>query len=121
MLGRELGRYKSNPRVYHLKAAKKVMDYLQGTKQFMLMYKRIGYLEVNGYFDADFVGCMDSRMSTLGYILMLASGPVSWKSIKQTLTTTSTMEVEFVSCFEAISHGVWLKSFIVRLRIVDSI
>ena len=41
--------------------------------------------------------------------------------MKQTLTTTTTMEAEFVSCFEASSHGVWLKSFISRLRIVDSI
>ena len=31
------------------------------------------------------------------------------------------MEAEFVSCFEASSHGVWLKSFISGLRIVDSI
>ena len=31
------------------------------------------------------------------------------------------MEAEFLSCFEATSHGVWLKSFIARLRIVDSI
>ena len=31
------------------------------------------------------------------------------------------MEAEFVSCFEASSHGVWLKSFIYGLRIVDSI
>ena len=31
------------------------------------------------------------------------------------------MEAEFISCFEATSHGVWLKSFIARLRIVDSI
>ena len=31
------------------------------------------------------------------------------------------MEAESVSCFEASSHGVWLKSFISRLRIVDSI
>ena len=31
------------------------------------------------------------------------------------------MEVEFVSCFEASLHGVWLKSFIYGLRIVDSI
>ena len=52
---------------------------------------------------------------------MLASGVVSWRSMKQTLTTTSTMEAEFVSCIEATSHGVWLKSFIVGLRIVDSI
>ena len=52
---------------------------------------------------------------------MLASGAMSWRSIKQTLTTTSTMEAEFVSCFEATSHGVWLKSFIGGLTVVDSI
>ena len=31
------------------------------------------------------------------------------------------MEAEFVSCFEATSHGVWIKSFISGLRIMDSI
>ena len=31
------------------------------------------------------------------------------------------MEAEFISCFEATSHGVWLKSFISGLRIVYSI
>ena len=31
------------------------------------------------------------------------------------------MEVEFVSCFEASSYGVWLKSFIYGIRIMDSI
>ena len=31
------------------------------------------------------------------------------------------MEAEFVSCFEATQHGVWLKSFISGLRVVDSI
>ena len=52
---------------------------------------------------------------------MFASGDVSWRSAKQTLIATSTMEIEFVSCFEATSHGVWMKSFFSRLRIVDSI
>ncbi|RZB69123.1 hypothetical protein D0Y65_038759 [Glycine soja] len=28
------------------------------------------------------------------------SGAISWRSVKQTLIATSTMEVEFVSCFE---------------------
>ena len=52
---------------------------------------------------------------------MLAGGVVSWRSMKQTLKTTSTMEVELISYFEATSHGVWLKSFIASLRVVDSI
>ena len=31
------------------------------------------------------------------------------------------MEAEFISCFEATSHGIWLRSFISGLRVVDSI
>ena len=85
------------------------------------MYRRTDNLEVIGYSDSDFAGCIDSRKSTSGYIFMMASGAVSWRSAKQTLTATSTMEAEFVSCFEATSHGVWLKSFISGLRIMDSI
>ena len=116
-----LGRYQSNPRMDHWRAAKKVMRYLKGTKDYMLKYRRTENLEVVGYSDSDFAGCVDSRKSTSGYIFMLAGGAVSWRSAKQTLITTSTTEAEFVSCFEATSHGVWLKSFISGLRIVDSI
>src|ERR1044072_5174210 len=105
-----LGRYQSNPGIDHWRTAKKVMRYLQGTKNFKLMYKRTDVLEVIGYSDSDYAGC-----------ITLASGVVSWRSAKQTLTATSTMEVKFVSCFEATLHGVWLKSFISGLRVIDSI
>ena len=97
------------------------MRYLQGTKHFMLTYRRTGYLELIGYSDINFTSCMDSKKSTLCCIFMVASRVVSWGSMKQTLTTTSTMEAEFVSCFEATSHGVWLNSFIASMRIIDSI
>ena len=86
----------------------------------MLTCKRSHDLEVIGYSDSDFACCVDSRKSTLGYILMLADRAISWKSAKHTLVTTSTMEAEFVSCFEDTSHGLWLKSFISGLRTVNS-
>ena len=85
------------------------------------MYRWTSNLEVVGYSDSDFVDCVDSRKSTSGYIFILVGGAISWRSIKQTLTATSTMEAKFMSCFEAISHGVWLKSFISRLKVMDSI
>ena len=68
-----------------------------------------------GYSDSDFVGCIDSRKSTSSYIFKLADGAVSWRSAKRTLTATSTMDADFVSSFEASSHGVWLKSSIYGL------
>ena len=101
-----LGRYQSNPGMDHWRAAKKVMRYLQRTKDYMLMYKQTDILDVIGYSDADFASCVDSRKSTSGYIFIMAGGAISWRSVKQTLTATSTMEAEFVSCFEATSHGV---------------
>ena len=87
----------------------------------MLMYRRTDNLKVVGYSDSDFDGCVDSRKSTSGYVFMFASGAVSWRSNKQTLTATSTIEAEFVSCFEATSHGVWLRSFMSGLRVIDSV
>ncbi|RVW82677.1 Retrovirus-related Pol polyprotein from transposon TNT 1-94 [Vitis vinifera] len=111
----------SNPGIDHWKAAKKVIRYLQGTKDYELMYRRTSNLKVVGYSDSDIANCVDSRKSTSGYIFILAGGAISWKSVKQTMTATSIMEVEFISCFEATSHGVWLKSFISGLRVMDSI
>ena len=96
----------------HWKAVKKVLRYLQGTKDYMLTYQRTDILEVVGYSDADFAGCKDTRKSTSGYIFMLANGPISWKSHKQTLTASSTMEAEFIACYEATCHAVWLNNFI---------
>ncbi|RZB42467.1 Retrovirus-related Pol polyprotein from transposon TNT 1-94 [Glycine soja] len=116
-----LGKYQSNPGIDHWRAAKKVPRYLQGTKDYMLMYRQTNNLDVIGYSDSDFAGCVDSRRSTSGYIFMMTGGAISWRSVKQSLTTTSTMEAEFVSCFEATSQGVWLKSFISGLKIVDTI
>ncbi|XP_070008270.1 secreted RxLR effector protein 161-like [Nicotiana tabacum] len=67
-----LRRYQSNPRIDHWKDAKKVLRYLKGIKDCMFMYKRSKHLEVVGYSDSDFVGCIDTRKSTFGYLFQLA-------------------------------------------------
>ena len=41
--------------------------------------------------------------------------------MKQTLVSTSTMKVEFISCFKETSQAIWLRSFILELQVVDSI
>ena len=116
-----LGRYQSNPGMDHWKAAKKVLRYLQGTKEYMLTYRRSDNIEIVGYSDSDYAGCVDSRKSTFGYLFLLAGGAVSWKCGKQSVIATSTMEAEFVACFEATVHALWLRNLISGLGIVDSI
>jgi len=63
-----LGRYQSNPRLDHWKTAKKVLLYLQGTKNHMLTYRKYDHLEVNGYIDSNFVSCMDTRKYAFGFV-----------------------------------------------------
>jgi hypothetical protein len=54
-------------------------------------------------------------------VFILAGGAISWKSSKQTVTTSSTMYAEFVACYEATGQMNWLKKFIPGLKVVDSI
>jgi len=54
-------------------------------------------------------------------VYLLARGAISWKSAKQTVIVASTMEAEFVACFEAIVQANWLRNFVSGLEIVDSI
>ena len=59
--------------------------------------------------------------STSGYIYLLAGGAISWKSVKRYIVDSSTMTAEFVSCYEASNHGIWLRNFVTGLHIMDGI
>ena len=87
----------------------------------MLTYRRSNHLEVIGYSNSDYAGCVDTRKFTFGYLFLLVEGAISWKSAKQSVIVASTMEAEFVACFEATVQGLWLRNFISGLGIVDSI
>ena len=52
---------------------------------------------------------------------MLTSGAVSWRSAKQTLTALSTMATKFIACYEASNHGIWLRSLVTGLQIMEGI
>ena len=39
----------------------------------------------------------------------------------QTLVTSSTMDVEFIACFKASNHGIWMGNFVTRLLILGCI
>ena len=80
---------------------KKALRYAQGTKDYMLTYMRSDSLEIKGYSNADFAGDRDDRKSTSGYVFTLAGGDISWKTSKQSIVASSTMQAEFIACFEA--------------------
>ena len=88
-----LGRYLSDPSPSHWKAAKKVLRYLQGTKDLMLTYWCNVTLEVIGFSDSDYVDCVDDKKPTSSYIFMMVERAVSWKSVKHTLTASARVQI----------------------------
>ena len=53
------------------------MKYLQGTKDYKLMYRQTNNLDLVGYSEVDFAGYVDSHESTSRYIFIMAGGAVS--------------------------------------------
>ena len=93
----QLAKYMSNPGVSHIKAAKRVLAYLKGSKKLGLTYKR-GSLHpktLYGYADADHAGDPEGRRSVTGYITMMNGAAVSWQSVRQTVTALSSAEAEY--------------------------
>ena len=72
----------------------------------MLTYRRTDTVSVVGFSNSNYTDCIDDKKSTYGYIFMMAEGAISWKSVKQTLTASSTTEAEYVGCYEATCHAI---------------
>lgn len=62
----------------HLNAAKRVLRYIQGTKDFGLLYTKTTNFVLGGYSDVDFARSIDDRASTLGYLMNMGSKVVPW-------------------------------------------
>jgi len=116
-----LGRFQKNLGIEYWKAVKKALRYLQGTKSLMLSYRKSDAHKIVGYSDADWAGCKDTRRYMSGYIFTLAGGAIWWRSLKQTIVASSTMYAEFIACYEVTRQPLWLKKFILGLKVVDSI
>lgn len=61
-----------------------------------------------GYSDSSYAHNQADYKSTSGYVFKISDGPISWKSWKQLVTATSSMEAEYIALSLATKEGVWL-------------
>ncbi|TXG67955.1 hypothetical protein EZV62_009230 [Acer yangbiense] len=71
--------------------------------------------ELKAYTDSDYVGDVDDRKSTSGYVFLLSEGAMSWFSKKQPVVTLSTTEAEFVAATSCACQGVWMRKILEKL------
>ena len=103
-------RFASNPGMQHWKGVKRIMRYLQGTKNLCIRFGQkvadMPFCALHGNVDAGWGDCEDFR-STTGYNFISWGGAISWRSVKQKSTALSSCEAEYMAASEAAKEGVW--------------
>ena len=72
-----------DPRRVHWTDAKHILRYIIGIVEYGLVYECRGTLQLVGFIDVDWVGCVEDRKSTSGCCFSIGSGVVSWFNKKQ--------------------------------------
>lgn len=103
-----LSQFNSDPTQAHLNTAKRVLRYLKGTRNLKLHYKFDSPLVLNGFCDASYGNCLDTRRSFSGYIFQLGSSTISWRSRKQRTVAHSTCEAEYMAIALASKQYIWI-------------
>lgn len=64
------------------------------------------------YCDSDFANDPDTFRSTTGYVIVMARGPIGWKSKLQSSVVTSTVHAEYMALYDAVREIVWLRQLL---------
>ena len=69
--------------------------------------------------DSEYIGDLNKRRSTIGYVFTLAKGLVSQRSMLQSTVAFSTIEVEYMAVTEAFKKAIQLHGLIENLGVVQ--
>nr|GEX41991.1 putative retrotransposon protein [Tanacetum cinerariifolium] len=116
-------RFQQNPGDIHWTTVKNILKYLRNTKDMFLVYggdlKR--ELRVSCYTDAGYQTDANDLKSQTGYVFILNGGAVDWKSAKQSIFATSSVEAEYIAAFDASKETILVRKFISGLGVVPTI
>lgn len=107
-----VSRYQSNPRENHESAVKRIFRYLQGTIEYGLWYPKDYEFTLFTYTNVDWAGDIDDRKSTSGGDFFLGKKLVSWINKKQSCTSLSTIEAEYVAVATSYTQFLWMKKML---------
>lgn len=112
-----LSQYMQNPTDQHFAALTHTLHYVAGTVGQRISLNGSNNLTLQAFSDFDWAACLDTRRSVTGYILMLGSSPISWKSKKQSTVSKSSSEAEYRALSSAASEITWLVRLLTELGV----
>ena len=119
----KLARFMQAPGARHITELKRVLRYLRCNRDLGLKYDftrdspRQG---LNGYSDASFADCVDTRRSTVAYVFFYQGAVVSWKTRLYSFVTMSTNHSELVASAMAAREAKFLLLVFTVLGLCDN-
>ena len=104
----QLSQFMASPTELHHKAALRVLRYLKRSPGRGLFFPATSDLQLLGFSDADWGGCVDTRRSISGYCFFIGKSLVSWKSKKQPTVSCSSAEAEYRALASATRELQWM-------------
>ena len=89
---REVARHAHDPSLRHWEAALKIVQYLKGTRELGITYKKSPLSQLVAFADSSYAESKQDRRSVSGGAVLYAGGVVSWFSRTQHCVTLSTTE-----------------------------
>lgn len=81
-----------------------------------LFYTKVPKFELTGYANASYLSDHHYGRSQIDYLLTCGGTTISWRSIKQTISGTSSNHVELLVLHEESRQCVWLRSLIQHIQ-----
>ena len=85
----------NQPHELHWKAAKIILQYVQGTKNFGVHYSSSSSLQLDGFSDSDSAGDPTKKKSNLVFVFILFDGQIFWSSKKHHTISLSSAMAEY--------------------------
>ncbi|KAE9021522.1 hypothetical protein PR002_g12226 [Phytophthora rubi] len=116
---RTLGKFLTCYTREHFVLAKRVLRYLQGTREYGLAWNKpaLPGSQLIAYADADLGNEKDDRRSITGYVLQLNGCTFCYKSKKQPTMTDDTCSAEFVAASECSNMIMWTHNLCEELKL----
>ena len=131
-----LARHGATPGAVHVKAVKRLIQYVYNTRKYGIQYKRNSDMETdlpkiygqgrhpkdNGknhmtvFTDSDYAAD-ESKRSTQGSIVFMNGGPISWSSVLGKTICLSTCEAEVMAAVAASKEAIHLKLLLGELGV----
>ena len=101
----------------HYNAASRVVRYLKGSPGRGLFFPRKLEIQLLGFSNANWAGCLDSRRFISGYCFILGASLISWRAKKQHTVSRYSSEAEYRALSTAACELQWLLYLIHDLHI----